>query len=52
MKQKQTLIDYTIRLARGLNIVGLLNIQYVISEGQVYVLEVNPRSSRTVPIFK
>src|SRR5690606_16978399 len=42
-----TLVDYTTRLAKGLNIVGLLNIQYVISKGEVYVIEVNPRSSRT-----
>jgi carbamoyl-phosphate synthase large subunit len=48
---KQTLIEYTEKMARGLNIVGLLNIQYVISKGQVYVLEVNPRSSRTVPFL-
>jgi carbamoyl-phosphate synthase large subunit len=46
-----TLIDYTTRLARGLNIIGLLNIQYVISKGEVYVIEVNPRSSRTVPFL-
>lgn len=48
---KKTLVDYTVRLAKGLNIIGLLNIQYVLSEGQVYVLEVNPRSSRTVPFL-
>ncbi len=48
---KQTLVDYTQRMAKGLNIIGLLNIQYVLSEGQVYVLEVNPRSSRTVPFL-
>jgi carbamoyl-phosphate synthase large subunit len=48
---KQTLVEYTEKMARGLNIVGLLNIQYVISEDQVYVLEVNPRSSRTVPFL-
>jgi carbamoyl-phosphate synthase large subunit len=46
-----TLIDYTTRLAKGLNIIGLLNIQYVISKGEVYVIEVNPRSSRTVPFL-
>ncbi|MET3575229.1 carbamoyl-phosphate synthase large subunit [Bhargavaea ullalensis] len=46
-----TLADYTERLARGLKIVGLLNIQYVIAEGKVYVIEVNPRSSRTVPFL-
>jgi carbamoyl-phosphate synthase large subunit len=50
-EQKQTIVDYTTRLAKGLNIVGLLNIQYVISKGEVFVLEVNPRSSRTVPFI-
>ncbi|WP_409253641.1 carbamoyl-phosphate synthase large subunit [Bacillus sp. SCS-153A] len=49
--QKDRIIEYTIKLARGLNIVGLLNIQYVISKDEVYVLEVNPRSSRTVPFL-
>jgi len=44
-----TLIEYTQKLAKALKIKGLLNIQYVIHEGQVYVIEVNPRSSRTVP---
>lgn len=48
---KQTLVEYTEKMAKGLNIVGLLNIQYVLSKGQVYVLEVNPRSSRTVPFL-
>lgn len=48
---KQTLVNYTTRLAKGLNIVGLLNIQYVVSKGEVFVLEVNPRSSRTVPFL-
>jgi carbamoyl-phosphate synthase large subunit len=46
-----TLEDYTIRLAKGLNIVGLINIQFVIAHDGVYVLEVNPRSSRTVPFL-
>lgn len=46
-----TLNDYTTRLAKGLKIIGLLNIQYVISKGEVYVIEVNPRSSRTVPFL-
>lgn len=50
-EQKATLIDYTTRLAKGLKIVGLMNIQYVISQGEVYVIEVNPRSSRTVPFL-
>lgn len=49
--QIDTLVDYTERLAKGLNIIGLMNIQYVISEGNVYVIEVNPRSSRTVPFL-
>lgn len=49
--QMETIADYTTRLAKGLGIVGLLNIQFVISEGQVYVIEVNPRSSRTVPFL-
>ncbi|MBB5148965.1 carbamoyl-phosphate synthase large subunit [Ureibacillus thermosphaericus] len=50
-KQIETIVDYTTRLARGLNIVGLMNIQYVISDGNVYVIEVNPRASRTVPFL-
>lgn len=50
-KQIDTLVDYTQRLAKGLNIIGLMNIQYVISEGEVFVIEVNPRSSRTVPFL-
>jgi len=41
--------DYTLRLARGLHVKGLLNIQFIVSEDDVYVIEVNPRSSRTVP---
>ncbi len=49
--QIDTLVDYTQRLAKGLNVIGLMNIQYVISEGNVYVIEVNPRSSRTVPFL-
>ncbi|MEH7415463.1 carbamoyl-phosphate synthase large subunit [Neobacillus drentensis] len=50
-KVKQTLVEYTEKLAKGLNIIGLLNIQYVLAGDQVYVLEVNPRSSRTVPFL-
>ncbi len=46
-----TITDYTKRLATALHIKGLLNIQYVIAEGKVYVIEVNPRSSRTVPFL-
>ncbi len=41
--------DYTARLARALHVKGLLNIQFIVHEDQVYVIEVNPRSSRTVP---
>ncbi|MBD1379961.1 carbamoyl-phosphate synthase large subunit [Metabacillus arenae] len=48
---KDKIVDYTIRLAKGLNIVGLLNIQFVIYKDDVFVLEVNPRSSRTVPFL-
>ncbi|OFV95026.1 MAG: carbamoyl phosphate synthase large subunit [Acidobacteria bacterium RIFCSPLOWO2_02_FULL_61_28] len=47
--QLQTLCDYTVRLALALNVVGLMNAQYAIQDGKVYVLEVNPRASRTVP---
>ncbi len=39
----------TIELARGLGVVGLMNVQYAVKDGRVYVLEVNPRASRTVP---
>lgn len=46
---KDLVIDYTTRLARALNVRGVINIQYVLHNDQVYVLEVNPRSSRTVP---
>lgn len=48
---KQQIIKHTISLAKGLKIIGLLNIQFVISKEVVYVLEVNPRSSRTVPFL-
>ncbi len=47
----ETVIDYTVRIGRGLQVKGLMNVQYVIYEGQVYVLEVNPRASRTVPFL-
>lgn len=46
---RQTIIDYTKKLALELNVIGLVNIQYVVYNNQVYVIEVNPRSSRTVP---
>jgi carbamoyl-phosphate synthase large subunit len=45
----RTIEDYTVRLARALNVIGLMNVQYAIQNGVVYVLEVNPRASRTVP---
>jgi carbamoyl-phosphate synthase large subunit len=48
---KDTLIDYTVRIARGLRVKGLVNIQFVVQGDEVYVLEVNPRSSRTVPFL-
>jgi carbamoyl-phosphate synthase large subunit len=40
---------HTVALAKALNVIGLINVQYAIKDGQVYVLEVNPRASRTVP---
>ncbi|CAM4221594.1 carbamoyl-phosphate synthase large subunit [Lacicoccus alkaliphilus] len=46
-----TLVDYTERLAKGLNIIGIINIQFVLSKDGIFVLEVNPRSSRTVPFM-
>lgn len=48
---KQQIIDITIRLAKGFQIKGLMNIQFVIHKDEVYVIEVNPRSSRTVPFL-
>jgi len=50
-KEIETLIDYTKKLAKGLKVKGLINIQYVASKGKIYVLEVNPRASRTVPFL-
>ncbi len=44
-----TIEEYTVKLARALNVIGLMNVQYAIKDGKVYVLEVNPRASRTVP---
>ena len=48
-KIRETIIEYTKRLALELKVVGLVNIQYVVYNNEVYVIEVNPRSSRTVP---
>ncbi len=48
-KTKQTIEEYTRRLARSLHVIGLINIQFIVCGEEVYVIEVNPRSSRTVP---
>jgi len=48
---KDSIIEYTVKLARGLAVVGMVNIQFVVSGEDVYVIEVNPRSSRTVPFL-
>ncbi len=48
---KKTIIEYTHRIARGMEFKGVFNIQFVIYQNEVYVLEVNPRASRTVPIL-
>jgi carbamoyl-phosphate synthase large subunit len=45
----ETIRDYTHAMARELNVIGLMNVQYAVKDGQVFVLEVNPRASRTVP---
>ena len=50
-KLKEQIIEHTIGLGKGLNIVGLLNIQFVVFKDEVYVIEVNPRASRTVPFL-
>ncbi len=44
-----TIKDYTFKIAKALNVIGLLNIQYAVKNNKVYVLEANPRASRTVP---
>ena len=48
-KVKETIVEYTKRLAQALHVVGLINIQFIAMKEEVYVIEVNPRSSRTVP---
>ncbi|MGQ9412512.1 carbamoyl-phosphate synthase large subunit [Streptococcus pluranimalium] len=48
---QETIADYTKRLAIGLNCIGMMNIQFVIKDETVYVIEVNPRASRTVPFL-
>ena len=48
-KTKKTIEEYTKRLAQSLHVIGLINIQFIVCGEDVYVIEVNPRSSRTVP---
>ncbi|WP_298706028.1 carbamoyl-phosphate synthase large subunit [uncultured Veillonella sp.] len=45
------IVDYTRRIAKGLNVKGIVNIQYIVANGELNVIEVNPRSSRTVPFI-
>ncbi|MBI4507579.1 MAG: ATP-grasp domain-containing protein, partial [Chloroflexi bacterium] len=47
----ETIVDYTVRIGLALQVRGLMNVQYVLYDGRVYVLEVNPRASRTVPFL-
>ena len=49
-REQDIIIQYTKKIARELGVVGLMNIQYAIESGTVYVLEANPRASRTVPL--
>ena len=46
---KEKITDYTARLAKALHVIGMINIQFIVMDNEVYVIEVNPRSSRTVP---
>ncbi|MCS7025282.1 MAG: carbamoyl-phosphate synthase large subunit [Bryobacteraceae bacterium] len=48
-RERATIQEYSVRLAKALQVIGLMNVQYAIKQGKVYVLEVNPRASRTVP---
>jgi carbamoyl-phosphate synthase large subunit len=48
-KVRDTIVEYTKRLAQALHVIGLINIQFIVMNEEVYVIEVNPRSSRTVP---
>ncbi len=48
-KHKETILNYTRELARELGVIGLINIQFILYNDEVYVIEVNPRSSRTIP---
>ncbi|KJS86701.1 MAG: carbamoyl phosphate synthase large subunit [Peptococcaceae bacterium BICA1-8] len=49
-KHIDTIVEYTKRIAKEMNVVGLMNMQYAIADDKVYVLEANPRASRTVPL--
>ena len=49
-ENRKTILDYTRRIARELKVVGLMNMQFAIEDGKVYVIEANPRASRTVPL--
>ena len=51
-KAKETLVEYTKRLAQALHVVGMINIQFIDMDDNIYVIEVNPRSSRTVPYIR
>ncbi|MGG4038143.1 carbamoyl-phosphate synthase large subunit [Heyndrickxia ginsengihumi] len=51
LKLKEKMFDYIKKLAKELQIVGLMNIQFIVSNDELYVIEVNPRSSRTVPFL-
>lgn len=48
-KVQKTIVDYTKRLASALHVIGMMNIQFIVLKEEVYIIEVNPRSSRTVP---
>jgi len=49
-EQHETIVDYTKKIAKEMKVVGLMNMQYAIEDNKVYVLEANPRASRTVPL--
>lgn len=48
-EHQEKIVEYTAKIAKELKVLGVLNIQFIISGGEVYIIEVNPRSSRTVP---
>jgi carbamoyl-phosphate synthase large subunit len=48
-KYEDKIVEYTYKIAKELNVIGILNIQFIVSNDKVYIIEVNPRSSRTVP---